>query len=180
MHMRFVIGILLLLLTVSGQAEGGWNYPVSKDAFYAVAHGLALQDVRRHPEYYLGTRLLLAGEISGSERKEDQVVLEIECYPLSEEGRPLRDAQSCGRFIAHSTRIERETYAPGRLVTLTATLVGARQGEPGLPVFTVGEIHPWPSEGEKRERLRRSFRYQRWHDPFCHSWSAPYPYRHCW
>ena len=176
----------LLLMMLPWRVEAGWDYPISEEAFYSAAQGLDYREVRRHPEYYLGTQLLLAGEVVQVDEADGMTMLTIDCRPLDEDGRPRLEMQSCGRFLLRSAGVDRETYAPGRQVTLTGALSAASGGKAGLPVFTVVEIHPWPTAEEKRERQRRSYRYDPWYDPFCdpwyhrYPWHAPYPYRHCW
>lgn len=91
------------------------------------------------------------GTIAALENREDGVtVIEVVSRPLAYSGRPLRNDQSDGRFIAEVAEIlDPEIVKPGRDITVTGQMVSLRAGSIGqspyeFPVVQVQEYRYWP------------------------------------
>lgn len=109
-----------------------------------------------------GTRVLWGGVVVASTNREETTRLEILARPLDRRQRPRTQAQSGPRFLAiHRGYLETADFAPGRSVTVTGPLVGAREGQVGeapynYPVVAVEDLHLWPAP----ERHRSPPRFQ--------------------
>lgn len=177
------IALMMLMLALAG-----WRYPLSEEATEAVNWEVDYLRVKGDPGAFAGKTLLLGGRILEHRSGPRGTTLEVLCYELSRRDRPLEPDPACGRFLAQTPEpLDPERFAPGRLVTLTGTVSG--EGVPSLqggdashPLFTVGEIYPWPLPGD----YGRPGHWPRWcDDPFCDPFDPwrcrhRYPGRCCW
>lgn len=103
------------------------------------------------------------GTIVASKNLANQTQLEILSYPLDRNGRPNREAQAGGRFIAlHPGYLELATYAVGRVVTMTGTVTETRAGAVGeapyvFPVLAVKTMFLWPTAEEEANKPQFHF-----------------------
>ncbi|MCG7967508.1 MAG: Slp family lipoprotein [Candidatus Thiodiazotropha taylori] len=89
--------------------------------------------------------------------------VEILAYPLDEQGRPMRQSTSIGRFIASQPGyLEAGDYPSGRLVTATGRIAEIRAGHVGeaaydFPVMLCEQLALWPEQRESRSKPRIRF-----------------------
>ena len=96
---------------------------------------LPLRTAAELPAEVRGQRVEWGGVLVDSRNLHEHSELEILAYPLSNSGRPDLEARPRGRFLAlKKGYLETVEYAAGRLVTVSGSLSGIRQG-------TVGEAH---------------------------------------
>jgi len=104
-----------------------------------------------------GSRVLWGGVIVNSKNLEKGTQLEILAYPLNDHYRPRLDREPLGRFIIeHGGYLETVDYAPGRELSLTATLTGTKEGKIDeasyiYPAVASEQIHLWPKGGGSGE-----------------------------
>jgi outer membrane lipoprotein len=110
-----------------------------------------------------GQTVLWGGVILNTINMKSMTRLEVLAYPLNSDQMPQRDRDPLGRFILEQRGfLEPATYAEGRLLTTTATVVGTDRGAVGgveyvYPVIDAGEIHLWPRGSEDSNRGRVHF-----------------------
>lgn len=104
-----------------------------------------------------GHKVRWGGVIVSSSNLQDASQLEVLSYPLDEDGRPQRDEEPLGRFIAQkSGYLETLDYAPGRLVTVTGPVQTTRTGKLGeaqytYPVINADEMQLWQTRAPRAE-----------------------------
>ena len=114
-------------------------------------------------EMIRGQRILWGGVILNTINMESISRLEVLAYPLDSEQMPLRDRDPLGRFILEQQGfLEPATYAEGRMLTTTGTLIGTDRGQIGdveyiYPVIEAGDIYLWPRDSENTDRGRVHF-----------------------
>lgn len=86
-----------------------------------------LVEARHNPEAYLGTLVLVGGEVLSATRREEGTRMEVLHRPLSSDLVPREDRKSDGRFVAIDQ--ERQVIDPAllqehRLVTIVGEVVG--------------------------------------------------------
>ena len=110
-----------------------------------------------------GQTVLWGGVILNTINKKSMTRLEVLAYPLNSSQMPQRDRDPLGRFILDKQGfLEPATYAEGRLLTTTATVVGTDRGQVGgvdyvYPVIEAGDIYLWPRDSEDASRNRVHF-----------------------
>ncbi len=110
-----------------------------------------------------GQAVLWGGVILNTINMKSMTRLEVLAYPLNRSQMPQRDHDPLGRFLLEKQGfLEPATYAKGRLITTTATVVGTDRGEVGgmeyiYPVIEAGDIYLWPRDSEDTNRSRVHF-----------------------
>ncbi|MEJ2620484.1 MAG: Slp family lipoprotein [Candidatus Thiodiazotropha sp.] len=93
----------------------------------------------------------------------DSSELEILAYPLDDQGRPITESASIGRFIAtQAGYLETGDYASGRLVTATGRISTIRSGRVGeaqyeFPVMLCDQLALWPKQRKSPAKPRIRF-----------------------
>ena len=88
---------------------------------------VSLTQLRATPEVYMGQTVVLGGEIVRTQPLQDETLLEVLQKPLDTSGQPLMTDQSEGRFLVRCTGfLDPAVYAPGRALTVTGRVEGAR------------------------------------------------------
>jgi outer membrane lipoprotein len=107
--------------------------------------------------------VLWGGVILNTVNTKSMTRLEVLAYPLDSSQMPLRDRDPLGRFLLQKQGfLEPATYAEGRLITTTGTVVGTDDGQVGgmeyiYPVIEAGDIYLWPRHSEETNRSRVHF-----------------------
>jgi len=179
---------MLLLLLIFWPGTGLAASPVPTEIYAEVDHALRPAKILAAPEEYRGRTLLLGGVVERTVSEPGSVLLEIVCYNLTDDDRPVNPDPSLGRVLVRGSELDGAEFQPGRLLTLVGEVVGRGQYERGsLPLLTVKFIHPWPTAEEEaaQEAARRYYSpYNPWcdpwyHDPWCDPWYyGPYPRWH--
>lgn len=114
-----------------------------------------------------GETVRWGGTIAIIENTEDGSIVEIVSRPLSAWGRPQRNDQTDGRFIAHLDQVlDLDEVKKGMDVTLVGELTSIEAGTVGdrpyeFPVLTVSKLKVWRPE---KQSVPHAYGY--WQDPF--------------
>ena len=163
----------LLLLTLSLMVACA--SPLPKGIQEAPKPSLSLAEARSGPTP-IGARVRWGGTIASVENKKTETWLEIVERPLQDEGRPLSNGASAGRFIARAQGfLDPDEYAPGRTLTVAGTLtenIARSIGEHPytFAVVQASEHYLWP-------RVQRRQAAPAYYDPFWDPfWPHPFLY----
>jgi len=111
------------------------------------------------------------GTIAVIQNNEESTTVEIVSRPLSDWGRPLRNDQTDGRFIARIDQIlDPKEVTRGMDITLLGVLTDIQAGNVGetpyeFPVLDVQKLKVWEPQDQSIP-----YAYGFWHDPFNHQW----------
>ncbi len=114
-----------------------------------------------------GETVRWGGTIAVINNTEKGAIVEIVSRPLSSWGRPKRNDQTDGRFIAHLDEVlDPEKVSKGMDVTLVGDLTAIEKGTVGempyeFPVLVVSKFRVWASE-----KQTVPYAYGYWQDPF--------------
>lgn len=139
-----IAGLILGCLTLSG-----CTHVLPAAARAKAVKGLDFATIKHNPDQYLGQTLLLGGLIVDVELAREGTTLEIFSYGLDYFGEPVTPDETGGRLLARTDRfLDPALYAPGRFVTLAATVQGRRTKPLGeidysYPVLSIDNIYLW-------------------------------------
>lgn len=108
--------------------------------------------VAQTPERYSRASVIWGGRIVKVTNMADHTEVELLSYPLDSSQRPQTDEPASGRFIAVVPGyLEPLNYPPGRLMTISGHLKGARSGKVGaadyvFPLVETVDHHLWTAE----------------------------------
>lgn len=145
MHRSSLLPLLLLSIFINA----GCTHVISSRAQDKVDRETEFDQVTENPERYMGKTLLLGGVIVDMRITGEASTLEIFRWKLDRWGEPFAVDEDAGRFLARTERpLDPALYAPGRLVTLTGTLIGQKtlplgQLEYRYPLFRINESYLW-------------------------------------
>jgi outer membrane lipoprotein len=140
--------LLLLVYLISG-----CSHAISPEVRKTTREDLMFPTVAQKPSAYVGERVIWGGLVMDTLGRRDATDLLVMELPLSRLGRPL-DRKTRGKFIARASgRLDRETYQPGKIVTVAGEIVGFEGELPAHaePVVMVSEIHMWKEQREFRD-----------------------------
>jgi len=115
-----------------------------------VAPPVSLTQLRATPETSIGQTVVFGGEIVRTQPLQDETLLEVLHKPLDASGQPLMTDQSEGRFLVRCAGfLDPAIYAPGREVTVTGRVEGARTEKIGeydyrYPLIACEKLSLWP------------------------------------
>jgi outer membrane lipoprotein len=142
----------------------------------------ALSQVHDQPDAFINMRLRWGGTVVRIENLPQTTRIEIVARPLHENGEPVDQDSSEGRFLAHFDRfLDPSIYTVGRTITVVGRLERIEQRELDqmhyrYPVISVESHHLWPEPEPHQERYYDPFFY----DPFFYDpwypFGYPYPY----
>lgn len=104
-----------------------------------------------------GHRVRWGGVIINATNLKDSTQLEVLAYPLDRDGRPRRQENPLGRFLAYKDGyLETVDYAPGRLVTLTGPVQDTRIRKLGeadytYPILLADDLRLWDNKAPREE-----------------------------
>ena len=150
-----LISLVLLLL---GACASGPRYDTSE-----VNLGITPRSAVAELDMVRDQTVLWGGVILATSNMETLTRLEVLAYPLNSDQLPQLEREPLGRFL-----LEREgfldpaTYAEGRLLTTTGTVVRSDRGQVGsveyvYPVIEASEVYLWPRDSERTNRSRVHF-----------------------
>lgn len=109
-----------------------------------VAEGTELvpyQTVAAQPEGTKGAQARWGGVIAGVENHKDKTLLEVLHYPMRDNGRPMLNKESVGRFRVYVDGfLDPMVYEQGRSVTLAGEVLGTEQGSVGEHIYVFPTI----------------------------------------
>ena len=115
------------------------------------------QNVVENIDDYKGQKILWGGAIVKSQNLAQSTKIEILAYPLSSNLRPKIKSKPIRRFLAeYPGYLEAVDYAPGRLVTLTGTVIDLQRGNIGeadyiYPAVSIDEKYLWAIDSAESE-----------------------------
>jgi outer membrane lipoprotein len=144
------------LLLIAAFLMVGCARPFSERSLSKVNRSISFSDLKKDPEKYKGTWLMLAGVIVTSKNTKEGAFIEILQKPMDRDCRPLDTAISEGRFIVQSDRfLDSAVYYRGREISVIAEVVGRKELPLdeiiyAYPLLVIKEISLWePSSGPR-------------------------------
>lgn len=130
---------------------------------------------------YLSTNVRWGGVIATVENQKNGSQLEIVAYPLTDNGKPIIDQNSTGRFIAITGEfLEPTIYKSDRLITIAGTILGNQIKNIGAYPYNHIEVrmnnhYLWPADDKIQNEYPPDYW---WYDPWYpyHPFYHPYPY----
>lgn len=134
----------------------GCARPFSEESLIKVNRSISFPDLKRDPDKYKGTWLMLAGVIVTAKNTDNGAFIEILQKAMDRDGRPLDTDVSEGRFIVRSDRfLDSTIYYRGRAISVIAEVIGRKELPLdeivySYPLLVVKEIYLWePSSGPR-------------------------------
>jgi outer membrane lipoprotein len=147
--LTIIIPCLLVFFISAGCAP-----PFPKETLDKVNRNVSFQELKKEPEMFKGTSVMLGGMIVGSKNAKEGTLIEILQKPLDTEGRPLQTDATEGRFLIQSdTFLDPAVYHEGRLITVVAEVIGRKELPLddimyAYPLLSAKDLHLWePSQG---------------------------------
>lgn len=173
MH-SYVDGILtLLLLSLLMACAATVPEPIRE----VPASNVLLSEVQQTPQQFIGMRVRWGGVIVQTHNRKDDTVIEIVSRRIGNDGRPILEDRSTGRFLAQLAGFyDPAIYMAGREITVVGALTGISEQALGdytyrYPQLSVTGVYLWP------QRLAPEPVYYDpwWYDPW-YPWGWPYNY----
>jgi outer membrane lipoprotein len=149
--LTIVVPCLFVFFITAGCAP-----PFSKETLDKVNRNVSFQELKKEPEKFKGTTVMLGGMIVGSKNAKEGTLIEILQKPLDSSGSPLQTDSTEGRFLIQSdTFLDPAVYHEGRLITVVAEVIGRKELPLddimyAYPLLTVKDLHLWePSQGPR-------------------------------
>jgi outer membrane lipoprotein len=143
--------LLVTVFIIDGCAR-----PFTEKSLGRVNRSISFSDLKKDPEQYRGTWLVLAGVIVTSKNTDEGAFIEILQKPMDRDGRPLDTDVSEGRFIVQSDRfLDSAIYYRGREISVIAEVMGRKELPLdeimySYPLLAIREIYLWePSSGPR-------------------------------
>ncbi len=148
------------------------------------ADHIQVSEVRSAPDRFNGAEVRWGGTITNVENKSTHTWVEVVSRNLDQQGRPVEETHSGGRFIASFPDfIDPEVYRAGNLITVIGTVEGQSKRLIGdydylFPVIAVSSSYLWPEE--KEETIIYEYPPPWWYyDPWpYYPYPYTYPHRH--
>jgi outer membrane lipoprotein len=113
--------------------------PFPKEMQEKVNKNISYGELKKAPDKYKGTWVMLGGIIIGAKNTKDGTLIEMLQKPLNTDGRPVRTDESEGRFLVQSsTFLDTAIYYPGRELTVIAEVLGLKE----LPLDEIKYQYP--------------------------------------
>ena len=130
--------------------------PFPKELQEKVNKNLPFGELKKAPDKYQGTWVMLGGMIVRAKNSKDGVLIEVLQRPLSADGRPDRTDESGGRFLVLSNEfLDTAIYSPGRELTVIAEVIGGKELPLDeitylYPLCNAKSLHLWPLDSGPR------------------------------
>lgn len=183
---------LIICCLLANLVLSGCFHVISRQALSAVTPCVGVAELLETPQAHIGKSLLLGGLIVANSSGLGNTTLEIIPWQLDHFGEPVAYENGEDRFLAVSDQLlPAELYAPGRLVTLTGTVIGIEScpldGIPhDYPLLRVGEVYLWDTPLRYRQHPSIDPYLPEYDPPWYQrnnpydSGYAPYPYSPDW
>jgi len=176
---------LFLIFLLFGTILSGCSHVISQSALEAVDPLVDYAHIKADPNAYIGKTVLLGGLLVDTRVTREGTDLEVLLFNLDRWGRPLEVDTMGGRFIARTERyLDPELFRPGGQITMTGTVAGEevrplKGVDYHYPVFTVGELHLWPTPSQTYPAYWPGGPWGPYYDPFWPTYN-PYWYGRPW
>ena len=140
-----------------------------------------IQKTQLNSNLYIGRKVRWGGKIIQIENKQGSSWLSIVGFPLNSDGRPLKSAESTGRFIAIvNDFLEPQVYATDRQITFSGTFLKTEPRKIGeftynYPVIEVKDYYLWPVVTTPDANHPPYWWYDPWYYPAHPYHIQPYP-----
>lgn len=130
---------IIVLFIFSLIVTAGCAPPFPKQTMDRVNRNASFEELKKDPERFKGTWVMLGGMIVSSKNLKEGTLVEILQKPLDTDGQPLRTDSTEGRFLVQSdSYLDPAVYHQGRLITVIAEVLGRKE----LPLDEI--IYPYP------------------------------------
>ena len=142
---RMLIGSTLLVL-------GACASKIPPNIREAPLNAPGISQVRADPGTFIESRIRWGGAILSLDHSADKSRLSIVTFPLNDDGKPVAQGGSAGRFIAEVEGfLEPTIYSKDRDITIIGDLQGIETQRIGgfdyeYPVVAVDEFYLWPKK----------------------------------
>lgn len=149
MHLTVKLQKSSLLALAALLWAAGCSPPFSKAALERVDRAVPFEELKRDPDRYKGTWVMLAGVIIDARNAQDGTYLEVLQTEMDRRGRPVDIDASKGRFLIASDRfLDAAVYHAGRSVTVIGEVAGQKVQPLGevqyrYPVVLARELNLW-------------------------------------
>ncbi len=130
--------------------------PFPRETLDKVNRNVTFQELKKEPEKFKGTWVMLGGMIVASKNTKEGMLMELLQKPLGSNGKPLETDSTEGRFLVQSdTFLDSAVYHEGRLITVVAEVIGRKELPLDdivypYPLLMLKDLHLWdPSEGPR-------------------------------
>ena len=171
-----LIGILLILTACSSK--------VPPNIREAPLNAPGISQVRADPGAFVGKQVRWGGVILSLDHTSTMSRLNIVTFPLDDEGRPVGQGGSPGRFIAEvGGFLEPTVYGKDRDITVVGEIQNIETQRVGgydyeYPVVAAETLHLWPKKPVRTDYSRGYYRpYYRSYYPF-YPWHFYHFHRH--
>jgi len=130
--------------------------PFPREMQEKVNKNLSFGEMKKAPNKYQGTWVMLGGMIVGAKNTKDGTLIEVLQKPLDTDGRPVGTDESGGRFLVQSnTFLDTAIYYPGRELTVIAEVLGSKE-QPldeityQYPLCDAKSLHLWSPDSGPR------------------------------
>jgi outer membrane lipoprotein len=143
----------------------------------APAGDVRVEEVQQRSEQFIGSEVRWGGYIISVHNRQRETLIEVLSRTLNEEGKPLEEAKSGGRFMARMPGfLEPEEYPKDRLLTVTGQVKEVIEQNIGsypypYPVVDVKAHYLWPEV----KHYPPQYLYDPFYDPY-YPYFYPYPY----
>lgn len=132
------------------------TYAISPEYVRQADRAISFHEIKQDPESYQGKLVIVGGTIDQVSSTDHGTLLEVVERALDYWGRPERTSETGGRFILqHPAHLNTLLYAPGREVTVAATVEGSEAAaltdqDLRVPLFLSKELKLWEDERKAR------------------------------
>jgi outer membrane lipoprotein len=130
-------------------------YPLSKQTRSEIDRTVTFSELRKHPDSFVGTVVVLGGEIVAIENEQNTTLLELLQKRTDLFMRPRDEDATEGRFLVLASGfLDPAVYKEGRRITVAGQVSGKRTQRLGnidyvYPLLQAKELYLWPDYPER-------------------------------
>jgi len=155
---RFPLGILLLCLALGSGCAAGPS-PIPESLLSQIDKSVSFAQLLENPEAYVGTVVVLGGQVLQAKRLADATRIEVLQLPLGDSERPVSQRTSSqGRFLAfEKTFLDPATLSDQPQVTIVGEVTGlatASLDETEYRYLTIAikHMHVWDTQAQDQQQ----------------------------
>jgi len=152
----------------------GCRYAISPEIVDNADKTITFEMLRSDPDLYQGRLVILGGTIAQITNVKSGVLITVDQKSLDYWGKPMRTTRTGGQYLIFYPRyLDFLSYAPGREITVAATVEGTKlkalgDSEFDYPVLISKELKLWPKEQKRPDAQTQ------WGDPLYDPQRQPY------